>query len=266
MDKPVTVVANVWHFPLLLQKKENSCGKSSVKTAVVRVKAPDILANHTTIGPIHLVIVMDVCCSVVWEAAPPANKPLRLDLLMKAMKFILKQLHEGDYLSIVFNDNLDIDKSRISEDAKIDVERTVNEILAKDDTAFKPNLDRAIEILNSDRAEDKEHLGFILVLSDGLEDSKFRCKDDGHVRVARSGIGNSKYEHPIHTFGLCKTHDPRALQSIAKEFNGTYSSITEDLSNKILEGLAVCLGGLKNVVAVDTVINIVAHKQTCEPE
>ncbi|OEL23315.1 hypothetical protein BAE44_0015666 [Dichanthelium oligosanthes] len=56
--------------------------------------------------------------------------------------------------------------------------------------------------------------------------------------------------------GLGKAHDPKELHLIAEESNGTYSSITEDLNSKILEAFAVCLAGLKSVVAVETCITV----------
>lgn len=110
-----------------------------------------------------------------------------------------------------------------------------------------------------DAREDKQtRLGFIILLSDGLEKSKFRGNDP---------VSDNATKYPVHTFGLCKSHDPKALYSLAEESKGTYSSITANLNSKIIEALAVCLSGLVNIVAVDTSITITANQSdTWEPK
>ncbi|XP_062200775.1 uncharacterized protein LOC133903417 [Phragmites australis] len=244
-------ISNVWHRPLVLIQKETLKNKPLEETAVVRVKAP---LEATSRALINLVIVIDVSCSTAGEAALSAKKPSKLYLLKKALRFIIRQLRTGDHLTLVLNDNLTPENFIISEDIQKYAEKKVDELLAMDDTAFKPRLEVAVKILDKvNNGEHKKHLCFIVLLSDGLDDSKFNWKDGKNL-----ADGEHLKKYPVHTFGLCKAHDPEALFRIAKESQGTYSSITENLSSKIIEALAVCLVGLKNVVAKNTVVTITA--------
>ncbi|CAO2144657.1 unnamed protein product [Urochloa humidicola] len=57
-------------------------------------------------------------------------------------------------------------------------------------------------------------------------------------------------KYPVHTFGFSSSHDPRALHAIAQASGGTYSFVNdEDLDDGLTGALAVCLGGLKSVIA-----------------
>jgi hypothetical protein len=101
---------------------------------------------------------------------------------------------------------------------------------------------------------DKKRLGFIILISDGLDNSASKWSD---ASVAPTDpIHNLLKKYPVHTFGLGKAHDPKALHFIAKESFGTYSSIEDSLDSKIMEAFAVCIAGLKTVVAIDTSVNI----------
>jgi hypothetical protein len=101
---------------------------------------------------------------------------------------------------------------------------------------------------------DKSRVGFIILISDGSDNNKLEWTDEG---IAPSDpIRALLRRYPVHTFGLCKAHDSKALHFLAKESNGAYSSITYNLESKIMEAFAICVAGLKTVVAVDTCINI----------
>jgi hypothetical protein len=101
---------------------------------------------------------------------------------------------------------------------------------------------------------DKSRVGFIILISDGSDNNKFGWTDEG---IAPSDLIRALLrKYPVHTFGLCKAHDSKALHFIAKESNGAYSSITYNLESKMMEAFAICVAGLKTVVAVDTCINI----------
>ncbi|OEL13781.1 hypothetical protein BAE44_0025199, partial [Dichanthelium oligosanthes] len=100
------------------------------------------------------------------------------------------------------------------------------------------------------RSESETRQGFIILVSDGLDNSESPSQ-----RSMATGDPTTRCrQYPVHTMGLGKAHNPKELHSIAEESNGTYSSITEDLDSKILEAFAVCLAGLKSVVAVETCI------------
>jgi hypothetical protein len=63
---------------------------------------------------------------------------------------------------------------------------------------------------------------------------------------------------PVHTFGLGAAYDPRALLYIARESQGTYSFVDDENTDGITGAIAVCLSGLKDVVAVGTRVRIEA--------
>jgi hypothetical protein len=101
---------------------------------------------------------------------------------------------------------------------------------------------------------DKKRLGFIILISDGLDNSASKWSD---ATVAPTDpIHNLLKKYPVHTFGIGTTHDPKALYFIAKESFGTYSSIEDSFDSKIMEAFAVCLAGLKTVMTIDTSVNI----------
>ena len=108
--------------------------------------------------------------------------------------------------------------------------------------------------LLDDRA-DKTRAGCIVLISDGVDKSQFMWS---HESLALTDpIRGLLRKYPVHTLGLFKA-DPKALHYIAKESYGTYSSITDnkDLDKNIMEALAVCLAGLKTIVAFDTCVDI----------
>ncbi|KAL6638406.1 hypothetical protein ACP70R_023901 [Stipagrostis hirtigluma subsp. patula] len=208
-------------------------------------------------APIDLVAVLDVSGSMGMAAAPPATKPSRLDLLKTAMNFIVRQLHDDDGLAVVaFSDKLVTDEciteiTRISGDGRMFAETKVDELVAKGDTAFKPGLEHAVKIL--DGRMDKNRPGFILLLSDGMDNSEIKWDND--IMAAADPVRDLLRKYPVHTFGFGTGHDPKALYFIAWESHGTYSFIEESLS-KITEAFAILLGGLITIVASDVVVDI----------
>jgi hypothetical protein len=66
----------------------------------------------------------------------------------------------------------------------------------------------------------------------------------------------------MHTFGFSAAHDPKALLKIAQQSpGGTYSFIEEGNLGKISHAFAICLGGLRTVVAVDVEVRICPSKE-----
>jgi hypothetical protein len=106
--------------------------------------------------------------------------------------------------------------------------------------------------LLDDRA-DKKRAGFIVLISDGL-DGQIKWGDESIAPT--DPIRGLLRKYPVHTFGLGKAHDPKALHYIANISYGIYSSITDNLDNKFIEALAVCLAGFKTVAAVDACVDI----------
>ncbi|KAK3136662.1 hypothetical protein QOZ80_5BG0440550 [Eleusine coracana subsp. coracana] len=232
-------------IPILQQIKAGQ--ECSDFELLVRVEAPPVVKRRL---PIDLVAVLDVSGSMGLAAAPLAKKPSRLDLVKKAMKTIIMHLHDDDRLAIVaFNDKVVTEYTTNLFDiagGRVSAKRRVDELVAKGDTAFKPGLTRAVEIL--DGRADKNRLGFVVLLSDGLDNSGIKWNDATMV-----------VKYPVHTFGFSTGHDPKALLAIAQlSHGGTYSFIDGNLS-KITHAFAMCLGGLKSVVAVDVEVKISLH-------
>ncbi|CAD6258292.1 unnamed protein product [Miscanthus lutarioriparius] len=217
------------------------------------VEAPSSMKNH---DPIDLVTLININQSMSWPAASQTEMSSRLDLLKNAMKFIIRQLGDDDRLAIVaFNDQVIKEYTtgilEISDIGRMAIEKKVDGLVAKGDTAFKPSLEHAVKLLD-DRA-DKKRAGFIVLISDGL-DSQFKWGDDSIAPT--DPIRGLLRKYPVHTFGLGKAHDPKALHYISNISYGIYSSITDNLNSKIIEALAICLAGFKTVVAVDACVDI----------
>ncbi|WVZ96094.1 LOW QUALITY PROTEIN: hypothetical protein U9M48_041775 [Paspalum notatum var. saurae] len=233
---------------------------------LVRVEAP---AAAKRSAPIDLVAVLDHECPAVSPEGPS-----RLDLLKKAMKFIVKKLDDGDRLAIVaFNDQVvqehSTDLLRISGDGRSHARRKVDGLKAGGRTAFLPALEQGkpfrripsgkpenfpFPILD-ERSADLNRVGFVLLLSDGIDNSGIKWSREAIVRKSLLSAMLSKY--PVHTFGFSESHDPKALHFIAQESRGTYSFVKEHLDS-ITGAFAVCLGGLKTVVAVNTRVKLTA--------
>ncbi|GJN28098.1 hypothetical protein PR202_gb16181 [Eleusine coracana subsp. coracana] len=195
-----------------------------------------------------------------WAAAPPEKVQSRLGLLKRAMKFIISHLDNDDRLAVVAFNNQVIESCsteivEISGGGRKSMIDKVDGLLAQGDTAFKPSLEHAVKLLD-DRV-DKQRVGFILLISDGLDNSGFKWSNE--IVAPTDPVRNLLRKYPVHTFGFCTGHDPKALHFIAKESNGTYFSITDNLESKIMEAFAVCLAGFKTVVAIDTCVHITSR-------
>ena len=106
---------------------------------------------------------------------------------------------------------------------------------------------RVQQILDSESNSDMKRQGFIVLVSD-RDSSMSNCSDDGLLQ-----------KYPVHTFSLGKAEDPTELVTIAKESKGTFSSISGN--SKIMEAFAICLAGLKSVIAVIARVKI-SHKES----
>lgn len=209
-------------------------------TAVVRIKAPELIKNRVSID---LVAVLNIS---------PQLTASVLGHLKKAMKFVIAQLEKGDRLSIVAFDNSSnsytTESIDITSKDRKSAEKKVDDIVAGEHTGSKSGVAHAVKFL--DDRSDKTRQGFVMLVSDGLDNRKSEWK-------ANDTSTSDLRQYPVHTMGLGTAHNPKELHLIAQETRGTYSSITEELNDsKIKEAFAVCLAGLKSVVAVNTKINI----------
>ncbi|GJM94496.1 hypothetical protein PR202_ga11143 [Eleusine coracana subsp. coracana] len=231
---------------------------------LVRVEAP--ASKRSTVVPIDLVAVLDVSDSMNAPVASMGDLS-RLDLLKRAMKFIIRKLDDTDRLAIVaFNDQVVEEYStnmmHISEN-RCKAKRKVDDLTAGGKTAFKPGLERAVKILEERGGDMANRAGFILLVSDGMERSdtiqwsRHETTTSGNKKSSSSRMVLLR-KYPVQTFGLGAGHDPKTLHLIAHDSRGgTYSFVNDDNDgSSIAAALAVCLGGLKSVVAVDTRVKL----------
>ncbi|CAO2151267.1 unnamed protein product [Urochloa humidicola] len=220
---------------------------------LVRVEAPATAQMH---APIDLVVALDVSESMNARPAPRGG-PSRLDLLKKAMKFVISKLGDSDRLAIVaFNDHVVEEYSTellhvSGRHGQCRVKRAIDELESGGRTAFKPALERAVRILDERPTEEDGRVGFVLLVSDGTEDSRITWCNEGIV-----------CKYPVHTFGFSSSHDPRTLHAIAQTSGGTYSFVNDEVLDDGLTGaLAMCLGGLKSVVAAHARVVLTAAEK-----
>ncbi|CAL4985197.1 unnamed protein product [Urochloa decumbens] len=191
---------------------------------LLQVEAPQVSKKHV---PVDLVALIDVSGSMNIEVAPGIT---RLDLLKKAMKFVIDHLHEDDELAIMpLHEKILTDYStdllRISSQRAV-AQNMVHTLVAKgNNTAFvRPGLELAV-------------------------------KKRSHESYIRPEV---LQKYPVHTIGIC-AHDPNLLLSIAQKSFGTYSSVDDNELGKITDPFAVLLGGLSSIVAVDVVVRMSCH-------
>nr|XP_034606524.1 uncharacterized protein LOC117866428 [Setaria viridis]TKV99882.1 hypothetical protein SEVIR_8G073800v2 [Setaria viridis] len=210
---------------------------------LLRVEAPPAAAHRV---PIDVVAVLDVSGSM----NDRENRPSRLDLLKAAAKFMVAKLDDGDRLAVVaFNDRpvreLSSGLLYLSGDGRRNAMNVVDKLEARGGTALFPALEEAVKILDERPGDGRNRLGFIVLLTDG-EDAR------GFAWRRESIYGDVLGKYPIHAIGLGALHDPEVLLYLAQESHGTYSFVDDESAGELPGALAVCLGGLTTVAAVDT--------------
>nr|CAB3491231.1 unnamed protein product [Digitaria exilis] len=210
---------------------------------LLRVEAPAAPPHRV---PIDVVAVLDVSGSM----NDPEKRPSRLGLLKAAAKFMVAKLHDGDRLSILaFNDRPVMELSSgllyMSGDGRRHATTVIDKLEARGGTALLPALEEVVKILDGRPGDGRNRLGFIVLLTDG---------EDSHSKgfFGRESIHGVLHKYPIHTIGVGAAHDPEPLLYIAQESHGTYSFVDDEHAGKLAGALAVCLGGLTTVAALDT--------------
>ncbi|KAL6843115.1 hypothetical protein ACP4OV_026828 [Aristida adscensionis] len=184
--------------------------------------------------PIHLTVVHSISNDNV------------LNEVKKAMKFISMQLLVGttgnENLLTIVGPSKSGDRVLIMPKDQREAMKEIESMAHTDGTTLKTFLEMAIETLkNESSGQGHQHAGAIILLTDGesLGD---------HVNLVQ---GNADY--PVHTFGLGAKHDHKALRRIASaSIGGAYSFVDDENEKMISAALAVCVGGLKNVVVPAT--------------
>ncbi|CAD6258782.1 unnamed protein product [Miscanthus lutarioriparius] len=230
---------------------------------MVRVKAPP--SEHgSNATPIHLVVVLDVWGTTGQQLAAG---PIRLLDLLKTMEFMRGVVCREDAAKGLIDV---VDAFNVQTETTIDnwiaearkrvhaVQGNQENVVDKTRTELRP-VERAVQILDSTSEQSPggvKRVGFILLLSDGRQNK---------LLFDESDVKNLRRKYPVHAFGLGMNHDPGMLHRIAETSRGTYSSIAPahaenqnnlNNSSKLMEAVALCLGGLKSVVAINTRVKI----------
>jgi Mg-chelatase subunit ChlD len=224
---------------------------------LLRVEAPAAVVRPEARVPIDVVAVLDVSGSMNDPTAVPPERRTttsRLDLLRTAAKFMVDKLEDGDRLSIVaFSDRpvreLSSGLLYMTADGRRNAIRSVDRLEARagSGTALVPAFEEAVNILDERVGDGRDRLGFIILLTDG-EGTTVSALSERRREVIRRALGR----YPVHAFGLGAAHDPEVLLHMAQESHGTYSFVDDDSIGEVAGALAVCLGGLRTIAAVET--------------
>lgn len=204
---------------------------------LVRVEAPPALQQHRRV-PVDLAVVLDVGASTGTGTGVP-----RLDAVKKAVKFIISQVHDDDRLAVVGPSNYRLVTGfKDTYDARHNAQKSVEQLQHRGEFTSGAGLEEAIKILEElpATASRSSRARFVILVTD-------RAVAEGSSRFSKLPRESLP---PVHTFGLGEAHDPRELLHIARESQGTYSFVDDQNTDGITGAIAVCLSGLKNVVAV----------------
>ncbi|XVF87041.1 hypothetical protein PTKIN_Ptkin18bG0088800 [Pterospermum kingtungense] len=218
---------------------------------------------------IDLVAVLDVSGSMAGK----------LDLLKRAVCFIIQNLGPSDRLSIVtFSSSAQriLPLIRMNHSGQDDAIRAINALSSRGGTNIVEGLKKGVKILE-DRREHNP-IASILLLSDGHDtlngDSRSLYRSvQNHTLNPRhnlqylyllptsicprnnaSGDESRQLTIPVHTFGFGSEHDSNAMHAISDISGGTYSFI--ESIDILQDAFARCIGGLLSVVAQDVQLTI----------
>ncbi|CAL4933483.1 unnamed protein product [Urochloa decumbens] len=212
-------------------------GASWDKFAVlVDATAPSDVAR----APLDLVTVLDVSGSM---------KGQKLQLVKRAMCFVIDQLGPADRLSVVVFSN---SARRVTRLARMDAagkaaaKQAVELLVPEGGTNIGYGLRVGADVLFARRQ--KNAVAAVILLSDGHD-----------TVLAPDSTGNKSYASllppafataasrpgPIHTFGFGANHDPALMHAVAAATGGTFSFVKDEAA--VQDAFARCVGGLLSV-------------------
>ncbi|EAZ11771.1 hypothetical protein OsJ_01640 [Oryza sativa Japonica Group] len=208
---------------------------------LVRVVAPPPAAASSERAPIDLVAVLDVSCC---GGLGPVN---RMDLLKKAMGFVIDKLGEHDRLAVVpVQASAAIaekhDLVEMNAEGRKEATRMVQSSLTvTGENKLSTALKKAATILEGRKDHDKKRPGFIVLISDG---------DDASVLNDAMNLNCS-----VHAFGFRDAHNARAMHRIANTSAGTYG-ILNDGHDGLADAFVTSVGNITSIVAVDAEVSV----------
>lgn len=263
--RPITIKA----FPELpAVLASDAVSKFSV---LVSIRAPPFHVDVQQFdrAPIDLVTVLDVSGSMSGK----------LDLLKRAVCFIIQNLGPSDRLSIVtFSSSAQrvLPLIRMYRSGQENAIRAINALSTRGGTNIVEGLKKGVKVLE-DRREHNP-IASIILLSDGhdtlnmdthslyrsVQNNTFNPRQNLQYlyllptsicpRNNASRDESRQLSIPVHTFGFGSEHDSNAMHAISDISGGTYSFI--ESIDMLQDAFARCIGGLLSVVAQDVQLTI----------
>ncbi|KAL5564514.1 hypothetical protein UlMin_027678 [Ulmus minor] len=194
---------------------------------------------------LDLVTVLDVSGSMEGD---------KLAKMKIAMQFVIKKLSSIDRLSVVtFANGSDrlCPLRQITETSQPEIEKLVNDLVAKGNTNITAGLEKGLKVLNDRRLTTGRSVG-IMLMSDGMAN---RGGDASQL----AAIGTV----PVYTFGFGADYDPKTLKAIAdKSMGGTFSDVQNQDNLSI--AFSQCLAGLLTVAVQDLKVTFTKVNSTIE--
>ncbi|KAL9165630.1 hypothetical protein ABFS82_06G182300 [Erythranthe guttata] len=211
-------------------------------TVLIGLKAPPLPPSQRG-APVDLVTVLDVSRSM---------HGTKLNLLKRAVNFVIDELGPSDRLSIVSFSNQArriFRLSRMTESGRRDAKLAVDSLLTSSGTNIVDGLKKGSRVLEERRY--KNPVTSIMFLSDGNDHYNGRGPYF-HLLPPSIYPGNNSGPHenvetiPVHSFAFGSDHDPVTMHAISDASGGTFSFIE---SYEMVQGaFASCIGGLLSVV------------------
>ncbi|WVZ59214.1 hypothetical protein U9M48_009399 [Paspalum notatum var. saurae] len=213
---------------------------------LIHLNAPHASASASARAPLDLVTVLDVSGSM---------SGTKLDLLKRAMRFVIQNLGPSDRLSVItFASTATrlFPLRKMTASGQEQALQAVDSLVATGGTNIAEGLWKAARVMEDRQAMNP--VSSIILLSDGVDTHTLFPRDgaqpDYARLVPRSILPGGSGDHvPIHAFGFGHDHDSRAMHAVAEMSNGTFSFI--DVARSIQDAFAQCIGGLLSVVVQD---------------
>jgi len=188
--------------------------------------------------PIDLVVVIDTSGSMSGD---------RIKLTQITTKFVVNNLHSGDYFSLVqYNSFVRVEEPLNPYNKKNvkNIEQIIDSLHATGGTNLSEGLEEGIHVAVGSKSENK--VSAVLLLTDG------HASVHNPAGIIARARGDKTCN--VFCFGFGADHDAKLLQKIADEGNGLYYFIEKEAD--ISSAFADCLGGLISVAAQKMILTI----------
>eukprot|EP01124_Arcella_intermedia_P016757 TRINITY_DN23366_c0_g1_i1.p1 TRINITY_DN23366_c0_g1~~TRINITY_DN23366_c0_g1_i1.p1 ORF type:complete len:451 (-),score=103.01 TRINITY_DN23366_c0_g1_i1:34-1386(-) len=209
---------------------------------ITSLKAP--FFEETNRAPIQIVAVIDRSGSMQGD---------KIELVKETLKFVAKQLHDKDNLSIVIYDNeVDtiLDPTNMDSQGKERAQMVISKIFVRGGTDLCAGLLRGLDVIQGNPINE---VASVLLFTDGHVNAGISNTDAIIAEVAKKEK-EGKLGCTVHTFGFGPDHALSILKEIAEKGAGSYFFIQN--KDTIADAFVNCLGGLLSVVAQNITLSI----------